>query len=82
MSSRNREIWEQIKAVKTKEKGLPLSNRSKVEVINKTVIIDGEPIQKQLRKLQPKDLFVDKAECEKMDKIKFAVSDTAIIEWK
>ena len=43
------------------------------------MLIDSEIVEKQLLSSEPIEIFVDKAEREKMDKIKFAVSDTATL---
>ena len=76
----NREIRETIREHKEKEKGLPIRERSKIEVKNKRVLIDGIAVEKQVLSPQPIELFADRAEREKRDKIKFATSDTASLQ--
>ena len=77
MAEQNKEIREAIREQKVKDSALPVKERSKIEIRDRTVYIDGSPVQKQLVVPQPIELFVDKAERDKMDKIKFCVSDTA-----
>ena len=73
----NRVIREVIKEQKEKDKSLPPAQRSSIEVKNKEVFIDGYQVEKFLLAPQPVEIFVDKMEREKRDKIKFAVSDTS-----
>ena len=72
----NREIQDNVKIQKELDKSLPPGQRSKIEVKNKTVIVDGHATEKQLLPPQPMEMFADKLERDKHDKIKFAVSDT------
>ena len=70
----NREI---IKNQKDRDQGLQPSDKSKIEEKNKSVYIDGQIVEKQLLPPEPMELFVDKTEKDKMDRIKFATSDMA-----
>ena len=72
----NREIKELIKQQKSKDSQLNPRDRSTIEVINKKVYVDGEPIQKDIPQLEINDLFPDKVEKDKQDKIRFTSSDT------
>ena len=77
---KNKEIRENVKQQKDLDKALPPAQRSKIEVRNKTVFIDGQPVEKQLLPPQLIEMFADRAECDKREKIKFAVSDTTSLK--
>ena len=71
-----RELREIVRDQKLKDKNLPSKQKSSIEVKQGAVYIDGHKVEKQLLPPQPIELFVDKAEREKMDKIKLSASDT------
>ena len=75
MMEQKREIRDTVKEVKTREAHLPAKEKTKVEVKNKVVYLDGEPVKKHIVPPQPLDLFPDITEKEKRDKIKMTSSD-------
>ena len=76
----SKELRQTIRDQKEKDKGLPPKDRSKIEVKNKAVYIDWKKVEKQLLPPQPMELFADRAEREKRDKIKFAASHTKSLQ--
>ena len=77
---RNREVREVIHTQKDRDRGLAIRDKGKIDVQNGKVLIDGEVVQKHLLPPQPIELFVDKTEREKINRIKFATSDTTSLE--
>ena len=80
IAKENHEIRKIIKEQKAKDSELPPKDKSKIEVINKIMHIDGEPVFKQVTLIETHELFPDKAERDKQDKIKLATSDTTTIQ--
>ena len=80
MVEENKELRQTIREQKERDAGLPAKDRSKITVKQKKVYIDGAAVEKQLLPPQPIELFVDKLEREKMEKIKFSLSDTSSLE--
>ena len=76
VAEQERENRQLIREQKLKDSSLPSRDKSKIEVKNRQVYIDGAAVEQKLLPPQPIELFVDKAERDKMEKIKFAVSDT------
>ena len=62
--------------VQDKEASLPAWQKSKIEVKHRKVFLNEVAVEKQLLPPQPIELMVDRAERDKMDKIKFVTSDT------
>ena len=75
LSERNRKIREQIREQKEKDKDLPFKERAKIQVINKSVHIDGEQIVDYLQPVRINEMFPDKTEKEKQEKVKLATAD-------
>ena len=71
----NREIRQTIKTTKEKESTLPVKDRTKIEVRNKTLFLNGSPVKKELPAPEPIDLFPEKPEKDKIEKMKLASSD-------
>ena len=71
----NREIREIIKVAKKKAKDAG-QDIPDIKVKERKVYVNKQPQIKALQIVKPQDLFVDKAEQEKLDKIKFYHSDT------
>ena len=71
----NREIRQTVKELKEQEDGLPVRDRSRIEVRSKTVFVNGEPKEKELLPPEPMDLFPDDHELEKIQKMKLSSSD-------
>ena len=71
----NRVIWEQIKDAKdtASEEGL---DEPMIEVKKQVVYVNKQPIKKFLHMPKGADLFIDKSEQKKIDKIKLYNSDT------
>ena len=76
LAEQNREIRAEIRKQKEKDKGLKYNDRAKIEVKDKTVLIDGHPVKKHILPVQVYEHFPDKAEREKQDKIKLSVSES------
>ena len=72
---RNKEVRDAIRAQKMKDQDLHPSDKSKIEVVNKVVYVDDKPVTKLLKQIMPYDLFPEKSEKEKMEKIKLVSSD-------
>ena len=72
---KNRLIREAIKVRKEMEKDLRKEDKTKIEVKAKKLFFDGKIVEEKLPAPQPKDLFPDKFEKEKQDKIKIFASD-------
>ena len=79
-AEQNREVRDIVHDQKDKDSTLPPKEKSRIEVKNKQVYIDGVQVEKQLLPPEPLEILVDKQEREKFDKIKFAVSDTAMLQ--
>ena len=79
-AEQNREMREIIRDQKEKDNVLPPKEKSKIEVKNKQVLIDGIAVEKQLLPPEPLEILVDKQKREKLEKIKFSVSDTALLQ--
>ena len=75
IAEQNREVREQVKAQKVKDSSLPASDRSQILIKNNTVYVDGQPIEKQLKEIEVNDLFPDKIESGKQEKLKLSSSD-------
>ena len=71
----NREIREIVRDQKIREQGLNYKDRSKIEVKDKQVYINGEVVKKYITPVEVNDLFPEKAEREKQEKIKLSSSD-------
>ena len=80
MQEENREIWESVRIQKEKNTKLIKRDQVKIEVKSKKVYLDGEPMQKQLSPIEVDELFPDKVEKDKQDKLKFSVSDSTAQE--
>ena len=76
LAKQNREIHGIVKQQRDRNNDLPPKDRSKIEVKNRTVLLDGEPHQKMLQPVEINELFPDKTEKEKQDRIKVVNSDT------
>ena len=66
----------QIKKQRTQDQDLPNKDKSKIEVKNKKVLINGEPVVKQVLPIEVDEHFPNKQEHEKQDKLKLSTSDT------
>ena len=75
LMEQNREIRQTIKEIKSKEESLLAREKSKIEVQNKVVYLDGVPQTKELLPPEPMELFPDDAEADKIGKIELAASD-------
>ena len=75
IAEQNRENRFTIKELKSKESSLPLKDRSKIEIKDKIVYQNGEPLAKELLPPEPLDLFPEGAERDKLDKMKLSSSD-------
>ena len=73
---KNRQIREKIKSIKVKEQTLPSKERSKIEVKGGEIRVNGDSVKTtHLLQVQPLELFPDKQEKQKWDKIKVTASD-------
>ena len=80
LAEQNRELRDNVKQQKIKDKELPPKERSKIEVKNKTVFIDGQPCQKLIHPVEINELFPEKLEKDKQDRIKLASSDAILAD--
>ena len=71
----NRNIRHIIKQQKQKDKGLPVGDRSSIEVKDKVVYIDEEPQEPDIKRILCAELFPDKSEKVKQDKLNLVASD-------
>ena len=71
----NRETRQIVRNIKEKEDELPMCDKSKIEIKNKTVYVNGSPVKKALHPPEPVHLYQDNLDIEKLDKIKLATSD-------
>ena len=71
----NREIRREVQKLKLKEQDLPNKDKSSIEVKNKVVHIDRQPIVKQIQQIEIEEYFPDSQEKEKQDKLKLTSSD-------
>ena len=72
---RNRKNREIIKAVKEKEKALPVDDRTEIELKNKTVFLDGVPAPEYLPKVEIEEMFPTPEEKNKQDKIQLVAAN-------
>ena len=75
LMEQNRKVREIINEQKEKDKDLPVRDRAKIEVFHKKVFINGDVKEDYLKPIEINDLFPDKVEKEKQDKIKMTSSD-------
>ena len=75
LAEQNREIRDTVRYYREKNEKLHKRDQAKIEVKNRTVIVNGEPIVKEVLPVEVDDLFPDKQEMDKQDKLKLAVSD-------
>ena len=70
-----RKIKQQIQAQKAKDKHLPIQQRSDIEVKHSVVLIDGTPAKDPMPPIEIDDMYPDKAEKEKQNKVKLIAAD-------
>ena len=78
LAERNREIRQVITEQKKKEEGISPRDRSKIEVRNRKVYIDEVEVVKYLKPVSCVELFPDKAERDKQDKMILATADPVV----
>ena len=72
LMEQNRAIRHKIKEIKEKESEVPAKDKSKIEVRQKALFVDGEQHKEELQPPEPFELFPDSTEMEKMAKMKLA----------
>ena len=76
LAEKERDIRSQIKQLKQKEEGLANDRKTKIKVRSSTLYLKGQPVRKQLTPPELTDLFPEKSEKQKINKLKFHASDT------
>ena len=75
LAEQNRAIRQTIKEQKDKEDGLSAHDKTKIEVKNRKVYFDGEEVIQHLKPVTCVEMFPDKPEREKQEKIKLYSAD-------
>ena len=76
LQEKNRQNRETIKKIRTQEATLPQREKSRIEIKEGKVLVDGIQRKSHLLPIEPLDLFPDKAEREKWNRIKTVSLDT------
>ena len=80
MVAKNRVIKEQIAIQKSKDRALPVKQRSEIKVKDKVVFIDGDPVSPALPPVQIEEMFPEEHEMEKQNKIKLTAADPITVQ--
>ena len=75
LMERNRHVRQQIRQVRAKEEHYLNKDKSKIEVKNRVLYIDGQQVEKQIQQVEVHEHFRDKQEKEKQDKLRITASD-------
>ena len=75
LTEQGREMRAKLKEIKEREESLPTRDKSKLEIRNKSLYINGEVYKKTLPAPEPLDLFPDENEGVKLDRVKLSASD-------
>ena len=75
IAKQKRRIREQISKHKKKDRELPTNEKAKIQVLQNTVYIDGDPVEDFLKQVEVNECFPDKTESERLSKIKLSTSD-------